>query len=182
MPGDKQMLEEFVAQLEPKLLGQLVGVVFDKMRLAGEAGSLLKIEEEVRTAVAIAKQQWRAGSRHDQLLLFGAQVATDQMAFDFSGITDIEFFEQADAKVIEALRTYAQQASDGHRLQRRLFSEDAVNGFAFVEASHKRFDVILMNPPFGDMPDSLMAYLARLYPKTKYDLATAFIQRAFELS
>ena len=38
MPGEEQMLKEFVGQLEPKLLGQLVEVVFDKMKLAGEAG------------------------------------------------------------------------------------------------------------------------------------------------
>jgi hypothetical protein len=50
MPGEEQMLKDFVAQLEPKLLGQVVQVVFDKMKLAGEAGSLLKIEEEIRDA------------------------------------------------------------------------------------------------------------------------------------
>ena len=48
-------------QLEPRLLGQLVEVVFDKMKLAGEAGSLLKIEEEIRDAVAEARRQWVAG-------------------------------------------------------------------------------------------------------------------------
>jgi len=58
MPGEEQMLKEFVSQLEPKLLGQIVEVVFEKMKLAGEAGSLLKIEEEIRYAVAAAKQQW----------------------------------------------------------------------------------------------------------------------------
>jgi hypothetical protein len=37
MPGEEQMLKEFVGQLEPKLLGQVVEVVFDKMKMAGEA-------------------------------------------------------------------------------------------------------------------------------------------------
>jgi hypothetical protein len=37
MPGEKEMLKEFVDHLEPKLLGQLVEVVLDKMKLAGEA-------------------------------------------------------------------------------------------------------------------------------------------------
>ncbi len=48
MPGDKAALQEFVATLEPKLLGELVTTIFEKMELAGEAGSLLKIEEEIR--------------------------------------------------------------------------------------------------------------------------------------
>ena len=42
MPGEKEMLKEFVADLQPKVLGHLVEVVFDKMKLAGEAGSLLE--------------------------------------------------------------------------------------------------------------------------------------------
>jgi len=48
MPGEIDMLREFTAGLTPKVLGQLVEIVFEKMKLAGEAGSLLKIEEEIR--------------------------------------------------------------------------------------------------------------------------------------
>ncbi len=58
MPGEKELLNEFLAELQPTVLGQLVQVVFEKMKLAGEAGSLLKIEEEIRDVVAEAKQQW----------------------------------------------------------------------------------------------------------------------------
>jgi hypothetical protein len=70
MPGETQMLEEFAATLQPPVLGQLVKVVFDKMKLAGEAGSLLKIEEELAGAVAEAKQKWLALGRPEQGRLF----------------------------------------------------------------------------------------------------------------
>ena len=84
MPGEEQMLKEFVGQLEPKVLGQVVEVVFDKMKLAGEAGSLLKIEEEIRDAVAAAKKQYirettQATDRKGQPLLF-TQAAMDRLA------------------------------------------------------------------------------------------------------
>src|SRR5437868_3943682 len=134
MPGEEQMLKEFVGQLEPKLLSQVVEVVFAKMKLAGEAGSLLKIEEEIRDAVAAAKKQWatRAVDRKGQPLLF-TQAMMDRLAgkpeqqslFDLTDITDGQFFEQAEA---EALREYAEKAQNGQRLQRRLFMEDAVRG------------------------------------------------------
>src|SRR5437899_2952123 len=83
MPGEEQILKEFVGQLEPKLLGQVVEVVFDKMKLAGEAGSLLKIEEEIRDAVAGAKKQWlrettQTTDRKGQPLLF-SQAAMDRL-------------------------------------------------------------------------------------------------------
>ena len=188
MPGEEQMLKEFVGQLEPKLLGQVVEVVFDKMKLAGEAGSLLKIEEEIRDAVAAAKKQWvrettQATDRKGQPLLF-TQAAMDRLAgkpeqpslFDLSDITDDQFFEQAEAKVIEALRQYAEKAQNGQRLQRRLFTEDAVRGFAFVDLCHKRFDVVLMNPPFGAETVLAAPVIESSWPAGRHDLATAFVE------
>ena len=42
------MRREFIAGLKPRVLGQLVEKVFKDMALAGEAGALLKIEEEIK--------------------------------------------------------------------------------------------------------------------------------------
>lgn len=178
MPGEGHMLKEFVGQIEPKLLGQLVEVVFEKMKLAGEAGSLLKIEEEIRDAVAEAKQQWVTGPVFVQRSLFDAdEPVLRQRRFDFSGITDAQFFEQAEAKVVDALRNYAEKAQASQRLQRRLFTDDAVRGFAFVDLCHKRFDVVLMNPPFGDGSKQAKAVIEKHYPRTKNDLYAAFVER-----
>ena len=192
MPGEEQMLKEFVGQLEPKVLGQVVEVVFEKMKLAGEAGSLLKIEEEIRDAVAAAKKQWvretaQATDRKGQPLLF-TQAALDQLdrkpeqqsLFDFSDMTDDQFFEQAEARVIEALRSYAEKAQNDQRLQRRLFTEDAVRGFSFVDICQKRYDVVLMNPPFGNPPASSRSYLSKTYPLLWADMYAAFVTRTYE--
>ena len=89
MPGEKDMLQEFITTLEPKVLGQLVEVVFDEMQLASEAGSLLKIEEELRDAIAEAKRQWLQTPKQEQLTLFALSKKTpeQQLLFDLSGIT-----------------------------------------------------------------------------------------------
>jgi hypothetical protein len=189
MPGEEQLLKEFVSQLEPKLLGQVVEVVFDKMKLAGEAGSLIKIEEEIREAVAEAKSQWvrettRATDRKGQPLLF-TQAAIDRMAgtpdqpslFDLTDMTDDQFFEHAEANVKEALRQYSVMAQSGERLQRRLFTEDAVRGFAFVDLCQKRYDVVLMNPPFGNPIPTVDRLLLSAYPDYGGDILTAFVSR-----
>jgi hypothetical protein len=182
MPGEQSMLEEFVGQLEPKLLGQLVEVVFDKMKLAGEAGSLLKIEEEIRDAVAEARRQWLTGPVSIQRSLFDDdQPVVRQQRFDFSGITDAQFFEQAEAKVIDALRNYAEMSNNDQRLQRHLFTEDAVRGFAFVDLCNKRFDVVLMNPPFGEAVPTTRAILGTSYTDAAADLGACFIDRAISL-
>ena len=176
------MLREFVEQLEPKLLGQLVEVVFEKMKLAGEAGSLLKIEEEIREAVEQARRQWRVGPIAKQMRLFEETNHVGKPDdFDLSGVTDAQFFEKAEARVVEALRSYAEKALDGQRLQRRLFTEDAVRGFAFVDQCHKQFDVVLMNPPFG-LPTTLCKdNLTCRYSETWKDMYAMFCERAMAL-
>jgi hypothetical protein len=189
MPGEGQILKEFVGQLEPKLLGQVVEVVFDKMKLAGEAGSLLKIEEEIRGAVAEAKKQWvrettLATDRKGEPLLF-TQAAMDRMAgkpqqssiFDLTDITDNQFFDVAEAQVVEALHKYAQKAQNGQRLQRRLFTDDAERGFAFVDLCHRRYDVVLMNPPFGESSLSTFTYFAEQYSDWAENLACVSVIR-----
>jgi len=158
MPGEEAFLAEFIEEHlsttpEHKLLGQLVRRVFDGMELAGEAGSLLKIEEEIADAVAEAKQKWLAGPKVEQGRLFvddtvpGEQKEPD---VDVTGITDETFWERAEERIYAALQTYAEQAEDGAGYQRRLFADDAARGFAFIDLCRKRYDVILMNPPFGE--------------------------------
>jgi hypothetical protein len=178
MPGEEQMLKEFVGQLEPKLLGQVVEVIFDKMKLAGEAGSLLKIEEEIRDVVADARTQWLAGPVSIQRSLFGEEKQVlQQQRFDFSGISNAQFFEQAEVKVIDALRSYAEKSQNGQRLQRRLFTEDAVRGFAFVDLCQKPYDVVLMNPPFGLPTAAAFEYLEHNSKATYVELYASFVER-----
>ena len=79
--------------------------------------------------------------------------------------------------MIEALRQYAEKAQNGQRLQRRLFTEDAVRGFAFVDLCHKRYDVVLMNPPFGAPTASGVSALDH---DAANNLYSAFVIRAFQ--
>ncbi len=182
MPGEEPMLKDFIAQLEPRLLGQLVEVVFHKMKLAGEAGSLLKIEKEIHETIAQAKRQWLAGPISIQQSLFDEiKPAPNQQRFDFSGVTDTQFFEQAEAKLVEALRRYAEAAHNGERFRRRLFSEDAVRGFAFVDMCQRRYDVVLMNPPFGESTPGVGDYITANYEEHSNNILCAFVLRAIEL-
>ena len=54
---------------------RLLEGVFDQMQLGGEAGSLLKIEEAIRSAIAEAKQLWKEEPVLEQSKLF-AQLKT----------------------------------------------------------------------------------------------------------
>src|SRR5688572_24077579 len=185
MPGESELLDEFVSNLKPRLLGQLVRVVFEKMRGVGEVGTLLKIEKEISDAISEAKRLWRAVPKMDQMTLFQKERIPEfeqGALFDVSDITDEQFWTEAEARVIESLRVYAQGVSNGKGLLRRLFADDAAQGFAFVDICRKRFDVVLMNPPFGAASKGSKSYIDLVYPKTKGDLLANFIERSLELS
>jgi hypothetical protein len=188
MPGEEAFLDEFIeahlaATPERKLLGQLVRRVFDAMKLAGEAGSLLKIEEEIVGAVAEAKQKWLADTKQGRLFTDDTTPASQkERGLNVTGITDESFWEKAEERIYVALQTYAEQAEHGGGYQRRFFADDAARGFAFIDLCRKRYDVVLMNPPFGDPPRSIVEILNGAYLEGKWDLATTFIARASQLS
>ena len=185
MPGDEDMRREFTAGLKPPVLGQLVDVVFEKMELAGEAGSLLKIEEEIQEAVAEAKKQWLEGPKPDQQLLFPGmddpQPKQQEMRFDLTGVTEEQFWEQAEDRILGALEDFAEHADNGRSIRRRMFAEDAAQGFAFIDICRSRFDVLLMNPPFGASSKKSKNYIDAHYSDSKGDLLANFVERTLEL-
>jgi hypothetical protein len=190
MPGEEAFLDEFIeGQLsgtaEKNLLGQLVHRVFNAMKLAGEAGSLLKIEEEIASAVADAKQKWLAGPKFQQGRLFAddtGALTQKELRLDVTAITDETFWERAEEQIYAALQAYAERVDDGGGYQRRLFADDAARGFAFIELSRKHYDVVLMNPPFGAGTYALQEYLQKVDPITWTELFTAMVKRSLSFA
>jgi len=189
MPGEKSLLQEFLdkqlsATPEDRVLGGLLRQVFQGMRLAGEAGSLLKIEEEIATVVAEAKKAALACPRLEQRQLFDARPTPPkqkQLDFETFEITDAAFWQQAEQRLYAALRDYAEQAEREGGFQRRLFAHDAADGFAFIDVCRQRYDVSLMNPPFGACSSAAKQEFEQAYPRTKNDLYAAFVERGLAL-
>ncbi|NQV02111.1 MAG: SAM-dependent methyltransferase, partial [Bacteroidia bacterium] len=155
------------------------------MKLAGEAGFLLKIEEEIKDVVAVAKAEYNKILRlhkEDDYFLPGMAPERAPTLFDFSDMSDQDFLDQAEDSILEALKKYAEQAENGHTVRRRLFAEDAARGFAFVDLCRKCYDVALMNPPFGEVSDHLSDYLARKYPTWNKNILCAFIEQGYWMS
>ena len=130
MPGEKELRKEFAGSLD-RQLGELVESVFEKMELAGEAGSLLKIEEEIQSAVRDVYQE----------------------AGELFRKTDEDRWRAAESELLLELNAYAEKAHGGAAYQRRLFAEDAARGLGFIDLCRQRYDVVLMNPPFGEPTD-----------------------------
>ena len=203
MPGDRQMLEEFLETLRgeklealmrkawhvpadqkvratPQMadaLAKLVRTVWQEMELAGEAGSLLKIEETLREAIATARKESEEKSPLFRVLEYGLNEPPKEKYVQVVAGEDQDFFDRSEVLVLAALKDYAEQAVNGESYQRRLFAGDAIQGFDFIDLCRKSFDVVLMNPPFGASSLGSKDYITNEYPRTKNDLYSAFVER-----
>lgn len=180
MPGEYDLLGEFTRDLKPAILGKMALEIWGKMKLAGEAGSLLKIEQEIQETVQSTREHLASLPEGVQLEMFGAQ-APQQMRMDPSLLDDDAFWAEAGERIVETLRTYATRADDGRWVTRRLFARDAEQGIAFIDAMRQRYDVVLINPPFGAASEASKDYIKDAYPRTKNDLYAAFVERGLEL-
>ena len=182
MPGDRSMVAEFASTLRPQVLGELFERMVEEMRLAGELGSLLRIDRALQSAVAKAREQFLREKREPQKFLPGlARPRNPQLEFDLSGVSDETFFDSAEERIVEALQQYAAGAPTSMSVRRQLFAEDAAQGIAFIHLCRKRFDVVLMNPPFGAASLAAKKEFESAYPRTKNDVYAAFVERGIEL-
>lgn len=183
MPGDPALREEFLQKIQQPFIRYLVETVFEKMELAGEAGSLLKIEEEIREPIRQARQQWLNQSKAEQLALWpeNRRPKAEQLSLFTSGISDASFWDRAEEMVLEALHKYSLRAQNGKAVRRRLFVQDTEQGFAFIDLCQSRFDAILMNPPFGEVASRPKTYIEDKYSKSKGDILANFIERTVGL-
>lgn len=190
MPGELTLLEDFIsaelaADPESRLLGQLLRTAFEAMQLAGELGTLLKVESTLGKAIQEAQDQWRRGvqgSAHRSLFGGGESPAQAQrLGFEVAGITDRSFWGEAEARIYQALRAFSERAGREQGYQRQMFAEDAAHGFALIDILRQTYDVVLMNPPFGECALGAKAEFQRLYPRTKNDLYAAFVERGLNL-
>ena len=181
MPGDAKLVEEFAERLNPPFLRDLFKKMVEESRLAGELGMLLRIEERIASDLHAAREQF-VKQRQTTDFLPGMEPVPKQGALDLSGIDDDSFFHEAESIIIETLRGFAETAVGGASVRRRLFAGDAAQGIAFIDIARTRFDVLLMNPPFGDATDATVGYLERNYLDTRLDLFAAFCARLLTLA
>jgi hypothetical protein len=202
MPGEPGLLDEFLKTLHedrlerlirrvlnvpedkpvratPEMadrLCELVRIVWDKMQLASEAGSLLKIEEELQEAIRKGQEEWEEQQPLFRISQYGLTETPQEKYVQVVPGEGVSFWQQAEALVLAALDDFAAYATNGRKLIRTLFADDALRGFAFIDVCRQRFDAVLMNPPFGDGSKLAKAAIDTQYPRTKNDLYAAFVE------
>jgi|TARA_A100001391_G_scaffold177450_3_gene141312 hypothetical protein len=90
-----------------------------------------------------------------------------------------ETWQQAETRLREALLDFSHAAKSTY--QARLFAQDALDGLRLIDLAHERFDVLVMNPPFGEPARATKGYLEETLPRSRGNILTQFIERATQL-
>lgn len=187
MPGNKRMLKQLTEQLD-KPMQRLLVKIWEKMQYAGEAGLLIKMEQEIEEEIEDLRKNWSRVNAIQAAGLFDSEEKKSETNAANKKVANLgkkevkaAFFATVVERLQEALRTVSSRLSEEEGYENTLFANDAVRGFAFIELCQKRYDVILMNPPFGEGSESTIPYLDAHYPCWCKNLVCAFFDRMQEL-
>ena len=155
MPGDERAAGRIRRRLAAESAGAVGARRLQQDEAGGRGGQLAQDRGGAASAIEAAEKQYireqAAGSDMPTRALFPelfpAQ-ATQLSMFDLSDLDDAASLSGGEADAGRAARL-RRQATNGKGLQRQFFADDAARGFAFIDVCRKRYDVVLMNPPFG---------------------------------
>ncbi len=158
--GEQVSLDVEVTPAQVRTLDALTAA----MARASELGPALRIEAELETQV-----------RHGD---FGRSVERNGQRV--LGLTN-EAFAEEEAGLLAALQRLADQTTSS--AAERLFAAEASDALRFVEAMRRRYDIVLMNPPYGEPVVGTKPYLRAAYPwaPSGVDLLAVFVGRGLEL-
>jgi hypothetical protein len=172
-----------------QLRQRLFTTIWDNLRQVGELGSLV----QVREGVAQVLNDWvEARARDKGLTKFGVPT-TRQSVFGFVEQIDHERAKQLElerqilndeasrleAELIAALELEAGRVTDDP--SDRIFAGDTARGLKLLQMLSRRYDVVVMNPPYGAFVPAVKDFVRAAYPLTYNDIYATFIDRATQL-
>lgn len=181
MPGNKRLLRGLMEELDVPMQ-RLITKIWDKMKFVGEAGLLFKMEKEIDVEIDYLRQNWGKVNQYRYATLFStdeqrAKIEAENATRRALLKNKEGFFNEITERLKEALQQLSAKLSEEEGYENALFSEDATRGFAFIELCQKRFDCIVMNPPFGEGSENTSDYLDKNYPAWGGNLVCAFFYR-----
>lgn len=185
MPGNKKLLKGLMEELD-KPMQNLIKKIWDKMQFVGEAGLLFKMEKEIDEEIDYLRKNWTKVNQYRYAGLFDsdeekAKIEMENEARRVLKENKEEFFKEITTRLKEALQQLSEKLSEEEGYENALFSDDATRGFAFIELCQKRFDCIVMNPPFGEGSEHTFDYIDSTYSIWGHNLVSCFFIRMQEM-
>ena len=177
---DGNRLEDFLSLsgLEKRpIYKRILSALQAKLVDSEQLGSLLRLEEEIRSLVEQERERYKRESIRPHLPGF----SEDQFETEAG---QREFWELLEVQVIQALDEFAREQSK-NGADRGFFAGETTKGLKLYHLLSERYDVVVTNPPYMSarkMNDRLKKLVAEQYPEAKGDLYAAFIMRCLELA
>ena len=176
----------------PALRARLFETLWDNLRHVGELGSLVQVREGV-TRVLNDWVDAEARSRgitkilqpaHEQQLELGdlrtqaARARAEQLELERTALEGEAAKLRRDLLVAveNAAAAIADDPAD------RLFAEDTARGLKLVQLLSRRYDIAVMNPPYGTFVPTVRGFVDSAYPLTSNNIYAAFVERACQLT
>jgi hypothetical protein len=185
MPGNKRLLKGLMEELD-KPMQRLLSKIWDKMQYVGEIGLLLKMEKEIENDIDYLRKNWSKVNQTKSMGLFDTEeqrakkMAENEVRQELLKQKET-FFDEVTDRLQAALVQLSEKMGEEEGYENALFSEDATRGFAFIDLCQRRFDCIVMNPPFGEGSEHTSNYLDDNYPAWCGNLVCAFFDRMQEM-
>jgi len=158
--------------------------VLDEMANVAEVGSLLRVEERLRDILGKAGH---AAVQHldaeRQRGLPGFEPPTRQLSLaEAAGAAPEEWGAHYTlARLLDDLRAFAAEALQTHDLNAQLFAQEAEKTVHLLDVFLNDYDVVVMNPPYGNPTPTGKRYIVSAYPRTWNDIYGSFIERSEDL-
>ena len=176
----------------PELRERLFKTTWDNLQNVGELGSLVQVREGVTRAL----KDWvdaEARSRgittvieqttEKQLELGSIKADADRDRAKQLAL-EREVLEQEAAMLrrdlLAGVEAAAARVADDP--SGRLFAEDTARGLKVVQLLSRRYDIAVMNPPYGSFVPKVKDFIRAAYPLTFNDIYAAFVDRACQLT
>lgn len=189
----RQLIERVGSKLgSPELRQRLFKTLWDNLQHVGELGSLVQVREGVGQVL----DDWVDARAKDKGLTklirhkTGAQqelgtILTDS---DRAKARQIELermvLENEATQLQQELLTAIEEAAAQSAADpaERLFAEDTARGLKLLQMLARRYDIAVMNPPYGSFVPKVKDFVKAAYPLTSNDIYAAFIDRGTQLT
>ena len=168
-------------------LQEIFAKLFDDLGYTFEIGSLLKVREPFERLFRERKK----GPKQTRFALLSQTRLSEkgvagQAKFVLepkgAGSALVIPKERTIEEMVEELRNFEREAIETQDMGRLLFATEAEKSVGLLALLSEKYDIVLMNPPYGDVPTKTKEYLRKHYPKTHFDYYAAFIEQAIDLA
>ncbi|MXY51047.1 MAG: hypothetical protein F4Y86_00745 [Gammaproteobacteria bacterium] len=171
---------------------RLFNAIWENLQNIGEVGSLVRVAEEITQSL----NDWVEGeARAKGLTDFavtppGAQLELGSIKSDADRAIakqhalERQVLEQ-EALILRLNLLSAVEAEAGRvavEPSERLFAEDTARRLKLVQFLSRRYDIVVMNPPYGSFVPKVKDTIKVSYPLTSNDIYAAFVDRACQLT